>query len=289
MTKPRVTMPIKKLEDYLREAERKKKKADDSGESKPTQERDPFSAFDNLFGDQPDQPLANRPAEPGADEPGAQAPENDPRSNRATQSRTQQAAGGIHHPGMRDMLSRLRDIEGDPDDPGYPVPDQEAENQIAHRVDTANLPAIAGQALTAGGVQNPEFHQVANLPGNMNRAIRTLGRHLFSSMTRTPTDRIWMVANLGGQGPNTPQEVNAVAGWLRDNGDDLGDGNIDFEQSMPGYQADIHQYSAAGIRWLLVHDQFGHYIYSWPESESQDNRNAPELGHARPHRSLLCR
>ena len=279
----------KTLKDYFLEAERKKKPEDHQGEPKPTQERDPFSAFDNLFGADNDQPLANRPHEPdhGAGHEEPQAPAHDPRTNRASQSRTQQATGNINNPGMRDMLNRLRDIEADPDDPGYPDPDE--ANQVAHRVDTANLPAVAGQALTAGGVQNPEFHQVANLPGNMSRAIRTLGRHLFASMTRTPTDRIWMIANLDGQGPNTPQEVNAVAGWLRDNGEDLGDGDIDFAQSMPGYTADIHQYSASGIRWLLVHDQFGHYIYSWPENESTDNRNAPQLGSARPHRSLLGR
>lgn len=276
---------MKKLEDYLKEAERKKKSADSDGEAKPTKERDPFGAFDDLFAPRPDQPLANRQNEPQdtrRDEPQADRP--DPRSNRARQSDTHRATRGINNPGMRDLLGRMRDIEADPDDPGYPDPDQ--DNQLAHRVDTQNLPAVAGQALQAGGVQNPDFHKVANLPGNMSRGIRTLGRHLFRSLTRTPTDDIWMIANLGGQGPNTRQEVAAVANWVRNHGDDLGDGNIDFDATIPGYNADIRQYSASGIRWLLVNDEFGNYIYSWPERDSLDARNTRELGNV-PNRPRL--
>jgi hypothetical protein len=274
---------MKKLEDYLREAERKKKPKDSEGEAKPTKERDPFSAFDNLFTPKQDQPLANRPDEPARDEPQGNAPQHDPR-NRASQRDTQRAAGNINNPRMGDLLSRMRDIEADPDDAGYPEPDQ--DNQIAHRVDNRNLPAVAGQALQAGGVQEPDFHKVANLPGNMSRGIRTLGRHLFRGLTRTPTDDIWMIANLGGQGPNTRQEVNAVANWVRNHGDDLGDGNIDFDATIPGYNADIRQYSAAGIRWLLVNDEFGNYIYSWPEQDSVDARNTRELGNV-PNRPRL--
>jgi hypothetical protein len=272
---------MKKLEDYLKEAERKKKPKDPEGEAKPTKERDPFSAFDNLFSTPNDNPIANRnePQDTPQDQPHA-----DPRSNRGGQSDTHRATRGINNPGMRDLLGRMRDIEADPDDPGYPDPDQ--DNQLAHRVDNRNLPAVAGQALDAGGVQSPQFHKVANLPGNMSRGIRTLGRHLFRSLTRTPTDDIWMIANLGGQGPNTRKEVNAVANWVRNHGDDLGDGNIDFDATIPGYNADIRQYSADGIRWLLVNDEFGNYIYSWPEQDSVDARNTRELGNV-PNRPRL--
>jgi hypothetical protein len=119
---------------------------------------------------------------------------------------------------------------------------------------------------------------VANLPGNMATSIRTLGRSLFRNFTSTPTDDIWMVGNLGGRGPNSSEEVNAVANWIRENGQDLGDGNIDFDRTIPGYNAEIHQYVADGIRWLLVQDQFGQYIYSWPEEDSVDPRNLGALG-----------
>jgi hypothetical protein len=267
--------------------EPKKKPKDQQGNPKPTQdkEHDPFSAFDNLFGQSDDQPLAHRPEEPEEPHPEQDQPhpEQDPRQ-RASQRDTQRAAGGAYNPRMGDLLNRMRDIEADPDDPGYPEPEQ--DNQVAHRVDNQNLPTIAGHALDVGGVQRPNFHKVANLPGNMSRSIRTLGRHLFRSLTSTPTDDIWMIANLAGQGPNSRQEVNAVAGWLRSHGEDLGDGNIDFAQSIPGYDADIHQYVAAGIRWLVVRDEFGDYIYSWPEQDSVDARNTRELGHERNHPRL---
>lgn len=271
---------MKSLKDYLQEAEGDKKKTQ-------TKQKDAdWSAFDNLFGQPND---ANLPSAPT---PEPEAPRDEPRDEpeapqqrRASQADTQRATRNIApSDDMRNMLNRMRDIENDPDDPGYPEPEQ--DNAVAHRVDNQNLPAVAGQNLAAAGIQNPEFHQVANLPGNMNRAIRTLGRHLFRAFTRTETNDIWMLGNLGGQGPNTRQEVNAVAGWVRDNGEDIGTGDIDFDQAIPGYQADIQQYSAGGIRWLLVRDQFGDYIYSWPDRDSLQQANNAQVGHERNHPRL---
>ena len=119
------------------------------------------------------------------------------------------------------------DIEVDPEDTGYPTIEPETLPDV--RIDTDNLPAVANQSLMASGVQRPKWHKVANLPGNMNRGIRTLGKRLFYSFTNTPTDEITMIGNLGGMGPNTPLEINSVAGWLRNHGKDLGGvGNIDF-------------------------------------------------------------
>ena len=176
------------------------------------------------------------------------------------------------------MLSRLRNIEVDKD--LEPYDDDPPETLPSVEVNTANLPTVAGQALQAAGVQNPEFHQVANLPGNMADQIRQLGKSLFGSLTMTPTKRIHMIANLGGKGPNTSQEVNAVAGFLKDHGDDRGPGDIDFEQVMPGYKAQTHMYTAAGIRWMLVKDFAGEYIYCWPEEDSHDA--SPGLEHDAP-------
>jgi hypothetical protein len=186
---------------------------------------------------------------------------------------------------MASKLANMRDIAPHPDD--VPANPEEPTTDIAHRVDTDNLPAVAGQALQAAGVQNPEWHKVANLPGNMKRAIQSLGRHLFGSMTRTRTEDIQMIANLGGQGPNTTAEVRAVAAWIRDHGDDLGPGNIDFATSIPGYNAEIHNYVAAGIHWLLVRDEFGQYIYSWPEQDSLGHQGQASLG--RPEQRRLGR
>lgn len=221
-------------------------------------------------------PPQYEPLEPRR-EPGQQQRPRDPAApERRTvgQQSTLRATSGLANDEMARLLSRMQDIEADADDPGYP---DEPAMDVAQRVTTDNLPAVAGANLQAAGIQNPDWHQVANLPGNMQQAIRTLGRRLFGALTSTPTNEIYMVANLGGRGPNTTQEVNAVTNWIVNHGQELGGGDIDFDQIIPDYRADIHQYTAGGIRWLLVQDQFGRYIYSWPESDSRDASMSPGL------------
>lgn len=73
------------------------------------------------------------------------------------------------------------------------------------------------------------------------------GRQLFGSMTKTPTDKIIMIGNVMGQGPNTNREINAVANWLRNRGQEVSGGDIDFENFIPGYQADIKMYQAGQL------------------------------------------
>ena len=219
----------------------------------------------NMFTPKMDQPLTRQEPE----QPKDQQPSQTRDVRRASAQRTRQATAGITPTDqMSNMLGKLRNIEIDTDLPDYP--DTEPETMPSVDVNTRNLPAVASANLQAAGLQNPEFYQVAALPGNMAAMVRQLGRNLFGSLTATPTNRIHVVANLGGQGPNTTQEVNAVAGYLREYGTDLGSGDVDFNQVMPGYQADTHMYSAGGIRWMLVKDFAGQYIYCWPESDSVD-------------------
>jgi hypothetical protein len=255
---------MKSFRDYLQEAEKKKTQLKDKDVDAD------WSGLDDLFKTKSDQPLST------IDSPNRNDGDQDSRDQRrkAGQGDTLRATRNIEpNQRMRDLLGRMRDIEAD-DDEGYP--EQEPENLPDVRVNTANLPAVAGQALQAAGVQDPKFHKVANLPGNMSRAIRTLGKQLFRSFTSTDTDDIWMIGNLNGQGPNSRAEVNAVAKFVRDEGEEVTAGDIDFDTSIPGYQADIRQYRANGIRWLLVRDEFGDYVYSWPESDSRDGENTIE-------------
>lgn len=258
---------MKTFKDYLNEAERKTK----------TKTKSKVNLGPDLDAPQHDQPLANR--EPDREpEPPQAAPER----KKASAAQTAQATQGIHNPRMGDLLSRMRNIELEPEDEWDGFPDEEPETLPSTQVNTENLPAIAGHALQAAGQQSPDFHKVSNLPGNMSRAIRSLGKQLFRTLTRTPTDDVYVVANLGGQGPNSTSEVNAVANWVRNNGEEHSTGNIDFDTTIPGYNASIKQYSAGGIRWLLVQDEFGNYIYSWPEGDSIQPANAQELEHNRP-------
>lgn len=167
---------------------------------------------------------------------------------------------------MRDLMSRMSNIDIDPTDAGYPPP--EPATNLNVRVDTENLPVVANKAIAAAGRVAPTFHQVANLPGNMSRNIRTMGKQLFRMFTRTPTENIYMIGNVMNMGPNNSREMNAVAGYLRDKGHNMGVGDLDFEQIIPGYHADVNQFKANGIRWLVVRDEFGEYVYAWPESDS---------------------
>jgi hypothetical protein len=255
---------MKSFLDYLNEAEAK------------TKTKSKVNLGPDLDSPQHDQPLANRPT---PDSPRATAA---PERKKASAADTARATAGINNPAMAQRLAGMRNIELEPEDDWAGFDDPEPTTDVTVHVDTENLPAIAGQALQAAGQQSPDFHKVSNLPGNMSRAIRSLGKQLFRTLTHTPTDDIYVVANLGGQGPNSTSEVNAVANWVRKNGDALGPGNIDFDTTIPGYNADIHQFSAGGIRWLLVQDEFGNYIYSWPESDSIEHANRRELGQDRP-------
>jgi hypothetical protein len=219
------------------------------------------------------------PSQQSSDQPvtttNKKKPESDaPRQRVGSRSDAQRATSRIQPTDqMRDMLGRMRNIEADPDDPGYP----DQRNEIEQRVDVENLPAVANNLLTRQGFQIPQWYRVADLPGNMAQAIRTVGRRLFRSFTNTPTDNIYMIGNLGGMGPNTAQEVNAVVNWIRQNGQEVSTGDIDFSGFIPGYNAEIKLYSAGGIRWLLVRDFAGNYIYSWPESDSVEMNNRPRL------------
>jgi hypothetical protein len=273
---------MKSFRDYLKESGWLLEDADSVSEDdkKKTKTKDQeadtdWSGLDDLFKPKTDQPLSTVDS-PERDDGNSQPEQDRDSRKKASQRDTLRATANITPTdSMRDMLSRIRDIEAD-DETEYPAP-EEPETLPSTRVNTENLPAIAGERLQAAGVQDPDFHKVANLPGNMSRAIRTLGKALFREFTRTPTEDIWMIGNLNGQGPNTNAEVNAVAGFLRDQGESVSTGDIDFDSSIPGYTADIRQYSAGGIRWLVVMDEFGKYIYTWPEGDSVQSRAADRL------------
>ena len=216
------------------------------------------------FQKQADQPIV--PAKPADPDPLDNIRKNagvkDIRQASAATTR-QRTAGITPTADMVNMLSRMKDIDIDPDLAPYPEPEP-PETLPSTQVNTQNLPAIAGQALQAAGLQYPEFHQVARLPGNMADFIRQLGKTLFGSMTATPTDKIYMIGNVNGQGPNTTAEVQAVAAYLKNHGQDLGPGEKLFDW------AQTHLFTADGIRWLLVKDFAGQYIYAWPEADSRD-------------------
>lgn len=152
-------------------------------------------------------------------------------------------------------------------------PDLPAAN--ATEVTADNLPVILTKQLKKAGTDvgtdqgvDPEWYQVKNLPGYMSKQIRVLGRETFKPYTKTPIEDITVIANLMGKGPNTDREVSAVAQWLKTNGTEVDRATMDYGPTMPGYTAETISYTASGMRFLLVQDFMGGYIYAWPESDS---------------------
>lgn len=218
-------------------------------------------------------------AGPGA-KPGAK---NLPPLNKASAGKTAAAMSNVRmDPRAANMLGGLNlpddAINAEPELP----PAHATDGATATPVTADNVPAVISTALRANSSElgdpstvNPEWHQVKNLPGYMSRQIRVLGRETFKPFTRTPIEDVTVIANLGGQGPNSNREIQAVTAWLKDNGTQLDDAKLDYGSTMPGYEAETISYTASGVRFLLVLDAMGHYIYAWPEQDSVN-----QVGHA---------
>lgn len=135
--------------------------------------------------------------------------------------------------------------------------------------DIDNMPAVINKEIAKHAPVNPDWHQVKHLPGYLQSAIRAMGRQIFSTFTKTRIENIQVIADVGGQGPNSRREINAVAGWLRDKTTPDTDGEMNFQRSLPEYDVDFHMYSADGFTFMLVNDEYGVYIYSWPTADNK--------------------
>jgi hypothetical protein len=132
-----------------------------------------------------------------------------------------------------------------------------------------DVPQVLNRDIRAeGGRLMPEWSTINNLPGYMQRAIRGMGRQIFRMFTRTPLEDILTIANVNGQGPNSAAEMSAVAAWLRAHGEDRGEVEMDYGAAIPGYRPEVREYSARGIRFHVIRDFAGVYIYAFPESDA---------------------
>jgi len=137
------------------------------------------------------------------------------------------------------------------------------------------MPDVVNKEIATFANIEPEWHQVRNLPGYLKGAIRSMGRQVFGVYTKTPIEDIQIVANLGGQGPNSERELNAVAGWLHDNAERDTKGEMNFQQSIPDYGADFQIYTHDEFTFMLVDDEYGKYVYSWPSKDNKSMKEAP--------------
>lgn len=254
--------------------------------TKTKTKHNPFSHLDDLDAiSSGNMPMA-RPKEPEDSEPGQGGanPELRRASASDTRARTSRIAPGDQ---MRDYLNRINFTAADDEIDDVTAaanrdPDPEPTTDVDF-VRPADVPVILNQQLQAAGEQMPEWHTINNLPGYMARNIRSMGRQFFSMFTRTPLEQIMTIANVQGQGPNTDEELRAVGAWLRDNGEDHGQVDIDMGPAIPGYNPDVKEYSAMGLRFHVVRDPMGTYIYAYPEQDARTPGAAnPRLGHNRP-------
>ena len=194
--------------------------------------------------------------------------DNEPSFNRSSASDTRRKTSGINPSDtMRDYMSRINPEAGG-DEPEIEPP--VAGNELT--VTSAQVPAAISDAMVATGFQTPEWHTINNLPGYMQRAIRGMGRQLFGMITATPLEKIMTVANVEGQGPNTDAEMRAIAGWLVKNAEDLGEVRVDHGMAIPGYEPQVREFRTNGVRFHVVKDPMGQYIYAYPEQDAKTNK-----------------
>jgi len=157
-----------------------------------------------------------------------------------------------------DLVANVGDDPVGPNTEGAePTPTPPVDNTV---------PATISHELSASKMKiKPEWHQVSSLPGNMRQAIRRVGAAVFGEFTTTPTDDIWAVATL----TNPEHEVKALYNWVKTRGQKVSEGNIDFSQTMPGYDADVEVWRVGDAELQLVKDFAGYYIYGWNASTSK--------------------
>lgn len=138
-----------------------------------------------------------------------------------------------------------------------------------------NLPAIISTAMTVSGKNvarvNVEWHMVKNLPGYIQKPIRAIGRQVFGEFTKTPLDKIQVIASLGG-GPNSDVEVNSVAKFVTTRGKKRKDLEISFNEVFKDYGAEAKIYDCEGYTFFVMRDFAGNYIYSWPSKDTKTDR-----------------
>lgn len=182
----------------------------------------------------------------------------------ATADDTRKRAANVELPDQ--AMGRLRDFFANVSDDEVPEP--ETPPTAVSTVTADSIPATLQSAMVDAGNAHPEWHMIQNLPGYISGPIRKMGKAVFAQYTETPVENIQMIANLGGQGPNTSKEINAVANWIVKNGEPVSTGNIEFNM-MPGYSADVKVFDIDDVEVMVVKDDHGQYIYAWPAADSK--------------------
>ena len=175
--------------------------------------------------------------------------------------------------------------------------DEDAEDLEALRArprpEPVYQPPVAGAArIGAGAAAGPAtegWSPLFDLPGyraagQMGDALRSFGRTIFRSMPcfrrmeqqcraagRDPLGEVQVMADIGGNGPTRPDQLGAMANWIRANGMMVDAARIEWPHFMPGgYRPTVLLAATDGDSFLLVDEsrqagahQDATYIYSW--------------------------
>lgn len=138
--------------------------------------------------------------------------------------------------------------------------------------ETENLPAVVKQDLiTDAGRIIPQWHVVRNLPAYLLEPIRIIGRQALNSFTRTDIEEIVMNSTLS----NAEEEVRGLMKWITENGTYIRQPEKELmtfaglfdHMDAEAYEANVKLFQVASQDFLLIRDNFGHYIYSWPTKD----------------------
>jgi len=244
--------------------------------TKPQTKPNNWDGLDDILNPTPDQPIANYDnTDDGEHNDTMPDPEATPSMPRASAASTRAKTQGMTPSDtMRDFMGRINPEAGagEPD-----IEPEDTTNALVART-AADVPAVISAAMRVAGVEMPEWHSVNNLPGFSQSNVRGMGRKVFSMFTSTPLEQIQTIANVDGQGPNTDAELRSVASWLMNNADDLGEVKLDHGAAIPGYKPDVKEYSINGVRFHVVRDPMGQYIYAYPDADAKTNTGAGRLG-----------
>jgi len=259
------------MNEIIEADEPKKKKVDEPRAAQTTFKEPETDDMDwgSMFDEPEAKPIAK--VEPPKGKEDFKAAPETPNLRQASAASTARAVGRINPTdAMRDMMSRINvpadAIANEPEMPG----DVDHAEVVPEPPPPSSVPALINKAIAASDPNaiNPEWHQIKNLPGYMQRPIRAMGRATMGAFTDTPIEEISLVANLGGQGPNSDREVSGVAQWLKTNAQRVDSAEMDFGNTIPGYQAQTLVYKVPGMKFLVVRDFAGGYIYAWPDTTS---------------------
>lgn len=118
-------------------------------------------------------------------------------------------------------------------------------------------------------VQN-SWLTISQLPRYLAEPIRALGKSLFSCYTRTPLDKILLMARVQGFVLNTAEDFKALQRWARSEGTLVSEGTVDFP--LWRIAPVVRLVNVNGLQLMFVKDPFGEYVYAWPQEDGRSSQ-----------------